>query len=121
MNHADKPKPFPFHEMSDDDFEEPSFDLGMETNEMFIFGDTREEAEQKLKDKHAKEEAKKEFAVQFKVRRVRLYPTTKQREVLNHWFGVARWTYNQCLLEWNKDEWKEILQERSKDLFYQQH
>lgn len=29
--------------------------------------------------------------------RIRLYPTAKQRAILNEWFGTARWTYNQCI------------------------
>ncbi len=29
--------------------------------------------------------------------KIRLYPTAKQRAVLQEWFGAARWTYNQCV------------------------
>ncbi|KAK9331199.1 hypothetical protein V1520DRAFT_275625 [Lipomyces starkeyi] len=32
-----------------------------------------------------------------KVRRFRVYPSTKQKETLRKWFGTARWTYNQSL------------------------
>ncbi|KAK9363877.1 putative transposase DNA-binding domain-containing protein, partial [Lipomyces starkeyi] len=32
-----------------------------------------------------------------KVRRFRVYPSTKQKKTLRKWFGTARWTYNQCL------------------------
>jgi putative transposase len=27
----------------------------------------------------------------------RLYPTSDQKQLLQQWFGVARWTYNKCL------------------------
>jgi hypothetical protein len=30
-------------------------------------------------------------------RRIRVYPTRKQRVVLGQWMGVARWTYNRCV------------------------
>jgi putative transposase len=32
-----------------------------------------------------------------RARKIRLYPTAKQRAVLAKWFGCARWTYNQCV------------------------
>ncbi|KAK9488040.1 hypothetical protein V1527DRAFT_459231, partial [Lipomyces starkeyi] len=32
-----------------------------------------------------------------KVRRFRVYPSTKQKKPLRKWHGTVRWTYNQCL------------------------
>lgn len=32
-----------------------------------------------------------------KVKKIRLFPTKQQRQILNNWFGTARWTYNQVL------------------------
>jgi hypothetical protein len=32
-----------------------------------------------------------------KVIRYLLYPTSDQKQLLQQWFGVARWTYNKCL------------------------
>ena len=33
----------------------------------------------------------------MKTRKIRVYPTLQQRKLLASWYGVARWTYNQCL------------------------
>ena len=33
----------------------------------------------------------------MKVIKYRVYPSKKQIEILKSWFGVARWTYNQCV------------------------
>jgi hypothetical protein len=33
----------------------------------------------------------------LKVEKIRIYPTTEQKQTLNQWMGTARWTYNQCL------------------------
>lgn len=30
-------------------------------------------------------------------KKIRIYPTRKQKETLARWFGTARWTYNKCL------------------------
>jgi len=30
-------------------------------------------------------------------KKVRVYPTPKQKETLSGWFGCARWTYNECV------------------------
>jgi len=32
-----------------------------------------------------------------RVRKIKLKPTPAQREILNRWFGTARWTYNRCV------------------------
>ena len=40
-----------------------------------------------------------------KVKKIRLFPTKEQRQVLNNWFGTARWTYNQVLAGMMED-WK---------------
>lgn len=33
----------------------------------------------------------------LKARKIKLYPTTQEKEKLRKWFGAARWTYNKCL------------------------
>lgn len=33
----------------------------------------------------------------MKTRKIRLYPNVDQKKILSKWFGVARWTYNNCL------------------------
>ena len=48
-----------------------------------------------------KKKKKKKIPVE-KRKKIRLFPTMKQREILNKWFGTARWTMynnnaNQCL------------------------
>ena len=45
---------------------------------------------------------KKEYQGEIRVRKVKVYPTTKQREKLNQWMGAVRWTYNR-LVEKYKD------------------
>jgi hypothetical protein len=38
-------------------------------------------------------------------KKIRYYPTIKERNQFNEWFGVYRWTYNQCVAfyrEWKK-------------------
>jgi len=37
-----------------------------------------------------------------RTRKFRLYPTPKQRTMLNEWFNIARWTYNKCVGESKK-------------------
>lgn len=32
-----------------------------------------------------------------KAKRIRIYPTTSEKEKLRKWIGTARWTYNECL------------------------
>lgn len=32
-----------------------------------------------------------------KCRKIKLFPNTSQKKILNKWFGTARWTYNQCV------------------------
>ena len=45
---------------------------------------------------------------------MRLYPTTEQRKILRHWFGVARYSYNHCMgimtswEEYKKPSWMDI-------------
>jgi len=43
-----------------------------------------------------------------KVKKIRLFPTTKQKRVLNKWFGTARWTYNQVLAGLKNDSEKSL-------------
>ena len=38
-----------------------------------------------------------------KTKRIRLFPNQRQKEILKKWFGTARWTYNQCLTEVEKN------------------
>ena len=33
----------------------------------------------------------------LRTRKIRVYPTRAQKEKLQKWFGVTRWTYNQCV------------------------
>lgn len=32
----------------------------------------------------------------FRSRKIKLYPTILQKQILNEWFGACRWVYNQC-------------------------
>lgn len=50
--------------------------------------------ENESKEKKEQEEKKPEAG---KVKKIRLFPSKSQRQVLNNWFGTARWTYNQVL------------------------
>lgn len=36
-------------------------------------------------------------AVAERCKKIRVYPTHKQRKILEQWFGTARWTYNHCV------------------------
>lgn len=40
----------------------------------------------------------------LKVIRIRVYPTKEQKQVLNKWFGICRWTYNKCAEYINKNK-----------------
>lgn len=44
-----------------------------------------------------------------KAMRYRLYPTNEQKQLLQKWFGVVRWTYNKCL-----DAIRDLKKKRSK-------
>jgi putative transposase len=44
----------------------------------------------KRTDKEGKETAQRSW-------KIRLYPTKKERERLNQWIGIYRWSYNQCV------------------------
>ena len=33
----------------------------------------------------------------YQAKRIRLYPSTEEKEKLQRWVGTARWTYNECL------------------------
>jgi len=33
----------------------------------------------------------------YKSKKIRLVPSSPQTKLLNHWFGVSRWTFNQCV------------------------
>ena len=41
----------------------------------------------------------------LKARKIKLYPTTQEKQILTRWFGATRWTYNKCLeyIQTNKD------------------
>jgi putative transposase len=43
------------------------------------------------------EKNKSEKPSATRTKKIRVYPTLRQRQVLGQWFGAARWTYNQCL------------------------
>lgn len=57
----------------------------------------REEKEKEEAKKKKKKPRKSEKKEAGRVRRIRLYPTVKQRQTLKEWFGTTRWTYNRCL------------------------
>lgn len=38
----------------------------------------------------------------MKTRKVRVYPTQEQRQMLREWMGAVRWTYNQCTAHVNE-------------------
>jgi transposase len=58
-----------------------------------------------------------EKIVLLKSRKVKLYPTTQEKEKLTQWFGASRWTYNQCL-EWTNEHKKEKYSKKVfRDLF----
>lgn len=39
----------------------------------------------------------------LKAKKIKLYPTTQEKQKLKQWFGASRWTYNKCL-EWVKSD-----------------
>lgn len=51
----------------------------------------------KVSKPHAKSDQEKKPHIEFKVRNVRMFPTSKQRAILRKWFIGARWTYNRCV------------------------
>ncbi|KAL6069199.1 Transposase [Balamuthia mandrillaris] len=64
-----------------------------------------QEGEKKKKKKEEEEEEEEEELTtmttttkpkEYKVRKIRLFPTSLQKAVLAKWFGASRWTYNQC-------------------------
>jgi putative transposase len=52
--------------------------------------------------KKKKEEATKEKEPAGKTRKILLDLSAEQRQVLNGWFGTARWIFNQCVQETNE-------------------
>ncbi|KAL6066362.1 Transposase [Balamuthia mandrillaris] len=62
-----------------------------------------QEGEKKKKKKEEEEEEELTTMTtttkpkEYKVRKIRLFPTSLQKAVLAKWFGASRWTYNQCL------------------------
>ena len=51
-----------------------------------------------------------------RARKVHLYPTTKEREKLNQWLGIYRWTYNQCVAH-HREAKKKPSHQQLRDLF----
>lgn len=49
------------------------------------------------KDEKPKKEKGIKKQLPGKARKIKLFPTTKQKQVLNKWIGTARWTYNQSV------------------------
>jgi putative transposase len=47
--------------------------------------------------KKAKAKKNPDKASAAKARKIRVYPNPRQRDLLQKWFGTARWTYNKCL------------------------
>lgn len=62
---------------------------------------TEEEQQATAKDE---EENKFKKLPAGKVKKIRLFPTQRQKQVLNNWFATARWTYNQVLAGLKKDK-----------------
>jgi len=49
-------------------------------------------------------------------KKIRIFPNPKQKQVLNEWFGAARWTYNRCVEEYRKTK-KKISRKDYRDKF----
>jgi DNA-nicking Smr family endonuclease len=62
-----------------------------------------EENETSKPKKKQKTNKNKEKEPAEKVKKIRLFPNQSQKEILKKWFGTARWTYNQCLTEVEKN------------------
>jgi hypothetical protein len=61
---------------------------------------TKGEESEKLRKKRKKNSSTKKPSNKppaGKAIRYHLYPTSDQKQLLQQWFGVARWTYNKCL------------------------
>ena len=52
--------------------------------------------EEKVEEKKMKPQKKPKKQAE-KAKLIRVYPSKEQKKLLASWFGVARWTYNQCL------------------------
>jgi len=50
-----------------------------------------------LEEEQIPTEPEEEETEPLKTRKIRLYPTPEQRNILNAWLGTTRWTYNRCL------------------------
>ena len=44
--------------------------------------------------------------IQYKTKKIELFPTPEQRKILNEWFNTKRFVYNQCLNSYNQGECK---------------
>ena len=60
--------------------------------------------QQKTEEKKSNKKKKKNKPSAGKVRKIRLFPNERQKEILMRWFGTTRWTYNQCLTAVEKEE-----------------
>ena len=56
--------------------------------------------------KSARAEGMDLVGVQFKSRRIRIYPTKEQRNLLRRWFGVQRLVYNKAIERYNDKEFE---------------
>ncbi len=56
-----------------------------------------DEKKEEAKQKKSTPKKKKTKTPAGKVRKIRLFPTKQQRQILLRWFGTVRWTFNQCL------------------------
>ena len=54
--------------------------------------------------KPSREECTDFSVTQIKTRKIRIYPTKKQRTILRKWFGVQRLVYNQAIQHYNDKE-----------------
>lgn len=60
--------------------------------------------QQKTEEKKSNKKKKKNKPSAGKVRKIRLFPNERQKEILMRWFGTTRWTYNQCLTAVEKEK-----------------
>lgn len=49
----------------------------------------------------------------LKARKIKLYPSTQEKQTLNQWFGAARWTYNQCVQAFREKAKDETLDKKT--------
>lgn len=93
--------------------------------------ETMADALQATREEANKENQKAQKAIKVKARKkinntdkekaerawkVRLYPTSEEREKLNQWLGIYRWIYNQCVA-YHRETKKKPSHQQLRDLF----